>query len=123
MKKWTIAALALATLAGCQSKSPDEMSYSELKAYGMTLIDRCKKQGVKKDAEMQQCINQEARSDHARRQNDIETRQAIGMAMAGASAGMQNAAAAQMARPTYCTYTPTSTWVGGPVRQVTRNCY
>lgn len=123
MKKWTIAVLSLVTLAGCQSKSPAEMSYSELRDYGMSLKARCQKQGVKKDAEMQQCINQEALADHAKRQNDIQTRQAIGMAMAGAGAGMQNAAAAQMARPTYCTYTPSSTWVGGPVSQVTRNCY
>lgn len=62
---------------------------------------------------MQQCINQEALADHAKRQNNIQTKQAIGMAMAGMGAGMQNAAAAQTAaRPTYCTSTPSSTWVG-----------
>ncbi|WP_144223480.1 hypothetical protein [Mesorhizobium amorphae] len=124
MKKWTVLTLAAcAIVAGCQSKSPDEMSYTELQNYGMSLKARCQKQGVKKDAEMQQCINQEALADHSKRQNDIQTRQAIAGAMAGAGAGMQNAAAAQMARPTYCTYTPSSTWVGGTVSQVTRNCY
>ncbi|HEV2504448.1 MAG TPA: hypothetical protein VGV39_15330 [Mesorhizobium sp.] len=41
---------------------------------------------------MQHSINREALADHAKRQYDIQARQAIGMAMAG----MQNGAATQM---------------------------
>ncbi|WP_152979701.1 hypothetical protein [Mesorhizobium sp. 1M-11] len=125
MKNWAaLTVLALTTLAGCQSKSPAEMNYSELKQYGTSLMERCRKQGVKRDAEMQACINQEALSDHAKRQQANETRQAIGMAMAGVGQGMQAAAAQQAAnRPVTCSSVPSSTWVGGPVSQVRTTCY
>lgn len=45
---------------------------------------------------------------------------AAGFGAYGAASMQQNATTY---RPTNCTYTPVSTWVGGPVRQVNTACY
>lgn len=47
--------------------------------------------------------------------------QRAGAGLSAVGANMQNSA--YVARPVNCTSTPTSTWVGGPVRQVNTRCY
>lgn len=94
-------AALLAMLCGCQSKSVDEMSYTEVRQYAGQLVERCRKQGAKVGMEMQTCINQEARSDEAKRRNAIQTRQAIGAALA--EAGQAYDRSIQANRPVNCT--------------------
>jgi len=119
--RWAVLLAASVCLASCQSKSVSEMSYTEVKAYAQQLLERCKKQGAGPGAETQACINQEALADENRRLNAIRTQQAVGNALAAAGAGMQRSAT--MNRQVYCTSTPSSTWVGGPVSTVRTTCY
>ena len=115
---------ALALIGGCQTKSVNEMSYTEVKQYAASLVARCKAEGAKPGAETQACINQEARADEYRRVKNIQTRRRIGAALADAGEGMQrNAAIMSTPRPLNCTSTPSSSWVGGPVGQVRTTCY
>lgn len=97
-------------LAGCSTKSIDEMSYTEVKAYGAVLHKKCVDQGVKPGPEMQLCINQEARADQSRRQKQKE----IGAALAGA--GEAYSQSMQANRTVNCT----STGYGNTVRT---SCY
>ncbi len=109
MKKIVMLAALAALIAGCQSKSVDEMSYSEVKQYAAALVDRCKAQGAKDGAEMQTCINQEARSDEYKRRKAIHDRQVIGAAIAAAGDGY--AKGMQANRPVNCTSTGYGTTV------------
>jgi hypothetical protein len=106
--------LAAAILAGCQSKPVSEMSYAEVKQYGAELIARCKAEGAKPGAETQACINQEARADEAKRQNAAATRQAVGMALAGAS--LSYGQSLQANRPATC-------YTSGYGYGITTTCY
>jgi hypothetical protein len=113
MKKTVIVAAMAALVAGCQSKPSAEMSYSELKQYAGSLVERCRKQ-VSSESEMQACINQEARSDEYKRRQAVETRKAIGRAIASGSQAYGRSLQAN--RPVNCT----STGYGNTVRTT---CY
>lgn len=108
----------LALAAGCQTKSVNEMSYTEVKEYAGKLHERCVKQGAKEGADMQMCINQEARSDEAKRIKNKEMAQAIGQALSDTGDQMQANARNQalvnaMNRPVNCT--SRRSYAGGPV--------
>lgn len=72
--------VGLVALAGCSTKSMNEMNYSELKAYAVEMQARCAKQGVKSDKEMKLCMNQEAMADQSRRQRQKEFGAALSQA-------------------------------------------
>lgn len=111
--KWVIVACAIA-LAGCETKSVDEMSYTEVKQYAGELMERCRAQGAAAGNEMQMCINQEARADEMKRRKAIQTRRQIGAAIAAGADGY--ARGSQANRSVNCT----STGYGNTVRTT---CY
>lgn len=113
--------VGLVVLAGCSTKSMNEMNYSELKAYAVEMQTRCEKQGVKGDQEMKACINQEAMADQSRRQRQKQ----FGAALAGASQAYGNSMqrSAAVNRPVTCNSTGNSSWVGGPINSVRTTCY
>lgn len=102
--------VGVVALAGCSTKSMNEMNYSELKAYAVEMQARCQKQGVKGEQEMKLCINQEAMADQGRRQRQKQ----FGAALAGASQAYGQSMQAN--RPVNCT----SSRIGN---QVYTNCY
>lgn len=65
----TIAIFAVvATLAGCQSKPLDQLSYSELKAVADQIGERCKAQGIQPQSpEWSACVKQETNREQATR--------------------------------------------------------
>lgn len=108
MKRLALLVAALA-VAGCETKSVDEMSYSEVKQYAAELLERCKKQGASPGNEMQMCINQEARADEVKRRKAIQTRRQIGAAIAAAGDGY--ARGSQANRAVNCTSNRVGTYV------------
>ncbi|MGO7896692.1 hypothetical protein ACC719_04375 [Rhizobium ruizarguesonis] len=123
-KFFAAAAISL-MLTACQSKPVDQLSYSEMKSLSLELHKRCWAQGVKSDtAEMKACLQQEFTRESSMRNSNYQARQAIGDALIAGGQGY-NQGVQQQPRytPTTCTSTPSSTWVGGPVRQVRTSCY
>lgn len=91
--------LVAALLAsGCSTKQMDEMSYTELREYAATMLEKCKEQGVP-EAELEACARQEARADQSRRMRQ----RAIGEAISEAGDSYSRSAAAN--RPVSCTST------------------
>ncbi|EJB03750.1 hypothetical protein Rleg9DRAFT_2587 [Rhizobium leguminosarum bv. trifolii WSM597] len=119
-----VAAFSL-VLASCQDRPIDELSYSELKSLSLELHKRCWAQGVKSDTpEMKMCLQQEFTRESSIRSNNLQARQAMGEALIAGGQGYNQGLQQQPSyRPMNCTSTPTSTWVGGPVRQVRTSCY
>ncbi|MGO8503229.1 hypothetical protein AB9F35_17255 [Rhizobium leguminosarum] len=126
MRSKLFAAAAISViLTSCQSKPVDQLSYSEMKSLSLDLHKRCWAQGVKSDTpEMKACLQQEFTRESSMRNSNYQTRQAIGDALIaggqGYNRGMQQQPSYQ---PMNCTSTPSSTFVGGPVRQVRTSCY
>ncbi|WSG95343.1 hypothetical protein U8P76_23520 [Rhizobium johnstonii] len=123
-KLFAAAAISL-MLTACQSKPVDQLSYSEMKSLSLELHKRCWAQGVKSDTpEMNACLQQEFTRESSMRNSNYQARQAIGDALIAGGQGYNQGMQQQPAnRPTTCTSTPSSTWVGGPVRQVRTSCY
>ncbi|MGR9462117.1 hypothetical protein [Rhizobium leguminosarum] len=123
-KLFAAAALSL-VLTSCQSKPVNELSYSELKSLSLELHKRCWAQGVKSDTpEMKLCLQQEFTRESSIRNDNLQARQAMGAALiANGQAYNQGMQQQPTYRPMNCTSTPSSTWVGGPVRQVRTSCY
>lgn len=94
---------AAALLTGCQTKSVEEMSYSELREYALSIHKRCEAQGVVSESEMRLCMNQELTADATKRRKAIQTGRAISQALASTGENMQRNAA--MNRPINCTST------------------
>ena len=83
---------AIAVLAGCQTQSVHEMSYTQQKAWAQTIAKKCIDQGIGYNhPEFKACLNAESRRDAATRYyNGIKQQQAA-QAM---SQGFYNAGAA-----------------------------
>jgi len=126
MSRFALMLCAILALGGCQTtKSPNEMSYVELKQYAATLVERCRQEGAKEGPEMQACINQEARADETKRARSEQQRRAFGMALANASKSYGDSLQrnAYTNRPVNCTSTAHSTWVGGTPSRVNTTCW
>lgn len=130
MKRIAILCAGLA-LAGCQTKTVQEMGYAERNELAKQIAIRCANQGYA-DGHPQQraCIRAEVEREVASRQVARARQDNARVAMAGAMMGMSNsfnANAAMMSQPAYrpmtCTSRPNSSWVNGPVSSVTTNCY
>ncbi|MGO8089602.1 hypothetical protein AB9E29_21000 [Rhizobium leguminosarum] len=123
-KFFAAAAISL-MLTACQSKPVDQLSYSEMKSLSLELHKRCWAQGVKSDTpEMRACLQQEFTRESSMRNSNYQARQAIGDALIAGGQGYNQGMQQQpTSRPTTCTSTPSSTWVGGPVSQVRTSCY
>ncbi|TLX12285.1 hypothetical protein [Rhizobium sp. MHM7A] len=125
LRKFFAAAAISVILTACQSKPVDQLSYSEMKSLSLELHQRCWAQGVKSDTpEMKACLQQEFTRESSMRNSNYQARQAIGDALIAGGQGYNQGMQQQPTyRPTTCTSTPSSTWVGGPVRQVRTSCY
>ncbi|MDW9814924.1 hypothetical protein GOB25_07550 [Sinorhizobium meliloti] len=129
MKRLVAAVFAVLSLAACQTQPVEEMSYAEQGKLAAQIEKRCTDQGYPRgSAQFAPCIKHEINRELAMRQNAQENadraRLAFASGLSTMGQGMQNSAAAYNAsRPINCTSTPTSTWVGGPVRQVNTTCY
>ncbi|ASP84173.1 hypothetical protein CDO26_05850 [Sinorhizobium meliloti] len=126
MNRVVAAALAAILLSACQTQQVDEMSYADQGKLAAAIEKRCTDQGYPRgSAQFVPCIKHEVNREVAIRQNaqaDAErSRLAFASGMSAMGQGMQQSAATY--RPVNCTSTPTSTWVGGPVRQVNTTCY
>lgn len=125
--KTRIVGLAIAALAvaGCQTKQLDELSYTERKALGKTIAQRCIDQGItKKGPEADACLRAEVEREFATRERNREKGRHAAMAF---SQGFSNYGRAMSApayslstsshRPINCT---SQSYGGGTVYT---NCY
>ena len=88
IKQAMMAAVAALVLAGCQTKTVEEMNYTELKALADVIAKRCLVQGVKPGTpEMKMCTQVEAGRESAVRRR---------------RAAVEDAAAARPRGPTMC---------------------
>jgi hypothetical protein len=118
MKRMVAAALAALSLSACQGTPIGDAMIGEGKLAQMD-DQYCQSIGAapKSQAYVQCRMFRTGQREESHRQ----AFQRAGAGFAAAGANMQQSAASY--RPTNCTYTPVSTWVGGPVRQVNASCY
>lgn len=76
-------------MTGCQTKTVEEMSYTERKALSGQIVQRCKDQKVP-DAELPECARVEAGREIATRRRDAQRDDAIAASGAGRVTSCQN---------------------------------
>lgn len=87
--RWMGVACGLAVLTGCQTKTVEEMSYTERKVLADQVVQRCQAQKVPQ-AEMSACVNVEANREIATRRRSAQRQDAIAASEAGKNTNCQN---------------------------------
>jgi hypothetical protein len=102
MRVGGLAVAALMTLAGCQTKPIEQMSYTEVRQLAGEIAKRCNDQGVKGPSrEFSACTQQEITREASLRQENAERRQRVGAALS--QAGQNYNRSVQANRPVNCT--------------------
>lgn len=121
MKRYLL--IGLVFLAGCQTKTVEEMNYTERKALAAELTKRCYAQGVKPNSpEFEACARVEVqREAYTRRDNKARFERG----MAGIGQGLQNASQGyyRAAAQSQANRTVTCTNVAAPAGYAKVRCY
>jgi hypothetical protein len=118
MKRVVAAAFAALSLTACQGTPIGDAMIGEEK---LAQMDDQYCQSIGATPKSQAYVQCRMFRTGQRQESHRQAFQRAGASFAAAGANMQRTAAAN--RPINCTSTPTSTWVGGPVRQVNTTCY